>query len=166
MLKTKLQTAGMFLVGSMLLVGGYGFVYTGSQSGDVFRKVGQTIETVPSTLQLKLNSFKVDSTNGTTLTGLLAGTCDLIGMDVSQTATTSAAYDCAVTGAAAGDIVLATMSTSSPTAHVFHGWRILGVNASSTAGFITLHIWNGTGANAVPSATGVGSSTPYAVLAL
>lgn len=123
---------------------------------NLWRQIGQTITPVNSSYDVKLGS------NGTPLATLITGTCDLTGMDASHTATTSKAYDCAVTGVQTGDIVFVGQATTTPTTN--YGWRILGANASSTAGFITVHVMNLTGGNATPSASAVGSSTPYLIL--
>lgn len=100
--------------------------------------------------------------SGTALTQVISGTCNFIGMDASQTASTTVAYDCAVTGVVAGDKVILGTPTTTPT--TFLGWNINGASASSTSGYITAYFTNMTGANAIPSAGKVGSSTPYIVI--
>lgn len=137
-----------------------------SQQVDIWQKKGQTLYTTPSSLAVDLASTTSDllkvTDAGTQIDNLLVGTCNMVGMDVTQTATTTSAYDCAVTGVVAGDIVLANFPTTTPSTNL--GWHLLGVNASSTAGYITFLVQNLTGADAVPSASAVGSSTPYMVI--
>lgn len=95
---------------------------------------------------------------GNNVTKLVATTCDLVGMNSSQLASTTASYDCAITGARSGDTVMAQLATSTQNASVLH-WNISSARASTTPGFVTVRLQNFSGANAVPSATAVGSST-------
>lgn len=123
---------------------------------NLWRQNGQTITPANQSYDVQLGD------NGTPIAELIVGTCNLTGMDASHTATTSKAYDCAVTGVVAGDVVFVGQATTTPTTN--YGWRTLGANASSTSGYITVHVMNLTGGDAVPSATSVGSSTPYLIL--
>lgn len=111
----------------------------------------------------------VGDSSATTVSELIKGTCALLGMDVSQTATTTSSYDCAVTGVVSGDTVVAQFASSSPTQNLpvalGAGWFITSSKASSTAGFITVRVVNLAGSALVPSAnTSIGSSTAYIVL--
>jgi hypothetical protein len=101
--------------------------------------------------------------NGTQLLQVLKGTCNLVGADVSQAATTSAPYDCAVSGVQSGDLVIAQLGTTTQNASSLR-WNIEAAVASSTSGYITLRLSNGTGASAKPSVTSVGSSTQYVII--
>ncbi len=111
--------------------------------------------------------------SGTAVTQLIKGSCTtwnggiaagINGMDGNHPASTTEAYDCAVTGAVSGDLVFAQFATST-----FNGsagqttWLIAGAKASSTSGYITVLITN-YGPAAVPSVTGVGSSTSYLII--
>ena len=142
--------------------------------------VGYSIKSSPSPLAGGVDAFDVVSANslrigsgcgstqspctGTTMSQVMSGTCNLVGMDVSHAATTSKAYDCAITGIVSGDKIFATMATTSA-GNTFQGWRIAGATASSTSGFATLSIYNGTGAAVtVPSSSQVGSSTQYLII--
>lgn len=98
-------------------------------------------------------------TNGSAITELKATTCALIGTDGSQAASTSVPYDCAVTGIASGDVVLAQIATSTDFAGPVFGWDIIAAKASTTAGYVTVLLANKTGAAATPSISGVGSTT-------
>lgn len=105
--------------------------------------------------------FKVGA-NGSDFAEMKMVSCSMLGMDVSHAATSTKPYDCAITGIAANDLVIAQFSTTSPNGgqtNIF--WDIRSCHASSTGGFATCDIWNGTGADAFPSATAVGSSTTF-----
>ncbi len=115
-------------------------------------------------------TLKVGS-SGTTLTQIIKGTCTsfngagLNSIDGSQPATSTRPYDCAVTGVVAGDVVIAQFATS--TASQANGnipWQITGAKASTTAGFITVLIFNPLGTAVVPSSIGIGSSTAYIII--
>ncbi len=101
-------------------------------------------------------------TGGTAMTRIYKGTCNLTGMDGTQSATTTKAYPCAVTGVVSTDTVFVTLATS--TAQFANGWILVGAKASTTAGNIDVVISNLTGTDRVPSVTGVGSSTQYLII--
>lgn len=109
--------------------------------------------------------------SGTTVTQLVKGFCSswngtgLNSIDGSQTASTTEAYDCAVTGVVSGDLVVAQLSTSTPITSSAGSayWSIIGAKASTTDGYITVLLYNN-GPTAVPSALGVGSSTSYIII--
>ena len=104
---------------------------------------------------------------GTAITEILKGSCTSFNgngansIDGSHAASTTRAYDCAVTGVEDGDLVFAQLATS--TANGSITWLVAGAKASTTDGYITVMITN-YGAAAVPSATGVGSSTSYLII--
>jgi len=98
------------------------------------------------------------------LTNIIATTCNLIGTNQSQTASTSKAYDCAVTGAKSGDLVFAKLASSTPAVVGVPGWTIGATLASTTAGYITVQLVNQTGAAAIPAVTSVGSSTQVLII--
>ncbi len=75
----------------------------------------------------------------------------------SVTATTTKALDCAVTGVVAGDFVVVAPATTTTSGSQL-GWKIVGANASSTSGFVTVKLQNDTGANAVPASTATTTS--------
>ncbi len=101
-------------------------------------------------------TFTVGS-SGSALTNLIATSCNLVGTDGSQAASSTKAYDCAVTGLTSSFKVTAQLSTSTLLATGL-GWTITSARASSTAGFATVNLLN-LGAAAVPSAQNIGSST-------
>ena len=123
---------------------------------NLWRQSGQTITPANQSYDVQLGS------NGTPLALVKTGTCNFVGMDSSQTATTTVAYDCAVTGVQAGDVVILGRATTTPTTNL--GFPIVGANASSTSGYITALFENLTGGDVVPSSIKVGSSTPYLIL--
>jgi hypothetical protein len=96
--------------------------------------------------------------NGSTITEAKATTCNLLNTDTSVAASTTVYVYCAVTGVASGDVVFGQLSTT--TAQTLSGgWVLWSAKASTTAGMIDFMLSNYTGTAAVPSATGVGSST-------
>lgn len=109
--------------------------------------------------------------SGTALTQIIKGSCSswngtgLNSMDGSQTASTTEAYDCAVTGVVSGDVVIAQLASSTPITTTAGSayWSIVGAQASTTSGYITILLYNN-GPTAVPSALGVGSSTSYIII--
>lgn len=100
--------------------------------------------------------FTVGST-GATFSNIVGTSCNLVGMDASQSASTTVAYDCAVTGVTSSSIVLAQLASSTPVGAKSY-WSIIGSKASTTAGFVTVLVYNN-GASAIPSVSSVGSST-------
>lgn len=100
------------------------------------------------------SSFTVGS-NGTAFTRINGGLCNIKSAVATLAASTSVAVDCgggalgatALTGVTAGDRVFLQQSTTTPSisAGAGTGLTILGVSASSTSGFITAILFNGTG---------------------
>jgi hypothetical protein len=81
---------------------------------------------------------------------------------ITFAATTTRDFDCAVTGVTPGDSIVVSLPTTTPT--VFGGVQVVGVNASSTAGFVTFRVYNGTGTSVTLGQSTVGSSTVIHVL--
>jgi len=103
--------------------------------------------------------------NGSDNAEMTAGTCNMIVQATAVTASTTAAYDCAITGVVSGDIVFASVGTTTGTGILgSSGWTIVGAKASSTSGYITINMFNGTGVNGNPSIAGYSSSTNYWVI--
>lgn len=105
-----------------------------------------------------LSSTLKIGTNGATITELNTTSCNLSNADTSVAATSTGYVYCAITGVASGDVVFAQLATTTANA-AFGGWSIYSAKASTTAGFVDIRLYNGTGAAAVPSVTSVGSST-------
>lgn len=112
--------------------------------------------------------------DGTALTEIIKGSCTSFtantlatGDGLTHAASTTKAYDCAVTNVESGDTVFAQFATSTPNSagalFTQAVWSIVGAQASTTNGYITLMIWNN-GPDAIPSALGVGSSTNYLII--
>ncbi len=112
--------------------------------------------------------------SGTTVSQLIKGNCTsftantlALGDGIAHAASTTKAYDCAVTGVVSGDTVFAqfatTTSQSAGSLFTQAVWSIVGAKASTTSGYITLLVWNN-GPSAVPSTLGVGSSTNYLII--
>lgn len=93
--------------------------------------------------------------SGSSVNNMAFANCALIGSK-SIAATSSAAFDCVVPSALAGDTVVWGTSTTSAIA----GYQIVGGSASTTAGFDTFYLENDTGAANTPPA-GVLASVPY-----
>lgn len=147
------------MVAVVIAIGGYLFPQVSAVLG------GTTNYDILSAASLQIGSG-CDNANGTCtgtrVSQLLKGSCALIGTDASQTGTSTVAYDCAVTGVVAGDTVIAQLSTSTPFS-TSRSWDIVAAKASSTSGFITVLLANN-GQTAIPSVTGVGSSTNYMIM--
>lgn len=109
------------------------------------------------TLELS-DGLKVGS-SGSTITKIIDGTCALI-FSGQVIASSTRVYDCAVTGAVSGDNVIAWFGTSTVNGM---GWSIVGSNASSTSGFITLRVSNLSGVTAFPPSS-IASSTYYLII--
>lgn len=92
--------------------------------------------------------------SGSALTQIIKGTCNLVGGTIA--ATSSAAADCAVTGVQSGDLVFATLATSTA------GGVITGARASSTSGYITVRLLNLAGG--AKDTTFFGTSTAYVII--
>lgn len=111
--------------------------------------------------EVDATALKIGGTNGTRLGPIMTGTCSLIMTSYSVSASTTIAADCAVTGVISTDGVFAQLATSTQIG--LGGWSVRGASASSTAGFITISLVNGTGAtNIIPAS--LASTTKYIVL--
>ena len=111
-----------------------------------------------SDLSIKTTADITVGSSGNAISKLIATTCNLTGMNVSHPASTTRAYDCAVSGLLSTDRVFAQLSTTTITLGGTPYWTITSAGASSTNGFATVLIWNN-GPAVLPSITSVGSST-------
>jgi len=157
---------GGILIAIVIAVGGYVFpqvkqVAIELGSGTRFQH-GISIGTATAPAA---NGMKIGD-NGSEFTELKMFSCtSIIGANTAQVASTTAPYDCAVTGVASGDLVFAMMSTSSPyssaVADVFIGlpFHLVGAKASTTAGYVTLMWENDMGRTGTLGATGGVAST-------
>lgn len=123
-----------------------------------------------SSLMSLTAGIKVGST-GTQINGVNFGTCYIQANATTIAASSTATVDCqsatngtqtALTGIATNDTVNTWFSTTTPTTFGGGGvgLRILGSSASSTAGFITMLVFNGTGNTF--TWTSAASTTKYA----
>lgn len=103
---------------------------------------------------------------GTVITAVNAGACSIQSSSQTIAASTTATVDCQagtngtqspLPGITAGAGTQVTQGTTTPT--VFQGLTVLGASASSTPGYITLKIFNGTGASFSWTATASSSYT-------
>ncbi|MEK7596494.1 MAG: hypothetical protein AAB450_00015, partial [Patescibacteria group bacterium] len=124
--------------------------------------VGGRATTTASTGAITTEGGITVGTGGTAITRIYKGTCNLTGMNISQAATTTQVYFCAVTGVVSTDTVFVTLATSTP--QFTNGWVLAGAKASTTAGYVDVLISNLTGTDRIPSVTGVGSSTQYLII--
>lgn len=97
----------------------------------------------------------------TNMANVIFGACSLIASSFTVAASSTAGMDCAVPGTVATDGVFAQFATSTTIGS--GGWSIRGASASSTAGFITISVANGTGASGILPAS-IASTTKYIVL--
>lgn len=143
------RNAGVIaLVAIVIAIGGYFYPQLGQLAGSLD---SATTYGILGTGQIKVGSNcasgpKFSSCGGTAINGISWATCSLISSNFVVTASTTAIMDCAVTGALSSDAVFAMFATSTASGA---GWEILGASASTTAGFDTIAVTNGTGANAV-----------------
>lgn len=145
------QTIGIVLaiVALAVSIGGYFHVAVPSFGG------------VTNYDELDATALKIGGANGSRIGPVITSTCSLIAPSFTVTASSTAVMDCAVTGVVTGDGVFAQFATTS--AAFGGGWSIAGASASTTSGFITLLVANGTGATAVIPAS-VASTTKYIIL--
>lgn len=149
-----INTGLIVLVAILVMVGGTSTIGRGRTNYDTVQVSGLVVGT---------------TTSATNISTIQTGACNLIGTDASQAASTTAAYDCAVTGVLPTDNVLIMIGTStlsrlgaSAGVGASMNWVYSAAKASTTAGYITVLLTNN-GTAAVPSAFGVGSSSPYIV---
>lgn len=148
------------LVGSLLLGGN---VAPAPTLDEIVGAVAAVDATTATNQRVFIRGVQIGTTatNRSLVSGLQFGSCGLI-VNGSISATSTKNYDCAVTGVVSTDKVYAlTLASSTPAGG---GVFVVGANASSTAGFITVTVTNLTGASYNPATTGFGSSTPYLVL--
>lgn len=111
--------------------------------------------------EVDASALRIGGTNSTRLGLLTFGTCNLIASSYTVAATTTVAMDCAITGATPTDGIFGQFATSTQIGS--GGWSIRGASASSTAGFATFSVVNGTGAsNVIPAS--IASTTKFILL--
>lgn len=134
-----------FLVCAMFLAGN-----SGKSAGGTFETVKQEFS---DGFNVNGGTFRLGA-SGSSLTQVIKGTCDLVGGTIA--ATSSASADCAVTGVKDGDLVFATLATSTA------GGVITGARASSTDGYITVRLLNLAGGS--KHTTFFGTSTAFVII--
>lgn len=129
--------------------------------GFFFPKTVELFGGVTNYDEVDASALKVGGSMGTRMSGLAFGICSLIAPSYTVAATTTVAMDCAITGVVPTDGAFAQFATSTQIGG--GGWSIRGASASSTAGFITMSVVNGTGAsNVIPAS--IASTTKYIIL--
>lgn len=112
-------------------------------NGYYSQKPIETTSTLTAAGLAALTSVRIGS-GGSTNTLVINGSGALIYSDSQITASTTKAFDIAVTGVVSGDNVSVQLATS--TVPAFGAWVLAGASASSTSGYITVQIANFTGA--------------------
>jgi hypothetical protein len=93
--------------------------------------------------------LSVGTTSPTVINNIQAGKCNIRAAANTISASSTVQVDCvsglnsALAGVLAGDTVVVSSSTSTPSTN--EGLTILGASASTTPGYITLKMFNGTG---------------------
>lgn len=163
-MSNKFLSIGL-LITLVIAIGAYSFPAATVTVLDKLGAVGTRFPNglaVGTTADVTKNKLTIGN-SGTAVGNYLFGSCAIIGAQVAQAATTTASYDCAVTGATSADIVLAqfastTVSGGSGSAI---NWLITGAKGSTTAGFLTFTIANLGDGSRVLAATNIGSTTNY-----
>lgn len=148
---------------AILALGGYFFPQIQTLAGSVGTRFphGLAVGTTASVTDGKLTV----GNSGSALGNVIFGNCTLTVQTGTIAASTTAPYDCAVTGATAASTVLAALSTTTAYgATQVSGFYAVSAKASTTAGFITVLLFNGTGTANNPSTAGYASSTNYLVM--
>ena len=127
------------------LLGAYLFTHSEQLFGAT---IARTTQTNPWTFA----STTKTNASGTEITRINTGFCNIRSASITISASSTQQVECqggtasqvALTGVTAGDKVFVFPATTTPT--TFGGLRILGASASSTAGSITMQVYNATGA--------------------
>ena len=101
--------------------------------------------------RLDLSEGLTVGTTGATMAFIKFGTMNCTGYG-SIAASSTGLIDCPVTGVTKSDTLFVQNPTSSPST-----WEIVSAGASTTNGYITVRLYNGTGAAAIPPATATSS---------
>lgn len=150
---TSIAVGVLFLAGTSAKApsaGGNFSVADKFEDGTIYARGGIKLGTSQTTFTNSSGQVTIGS-SGSALTKAIKGTCNLTGGTIA--ATSSAVANCAVTGVVDGDLVFATLATST------NNGVIIGARASTTAGFITVRLLNLSGA--ASSVSALGSSTAY-----
>lgn len=99
--------------------------------------------------EVDATALRIGGSSSSRLGFLASASCSLIAPSFTVAASTTVSMDCAVTGVASGDRILAQFATSTVAGN---GWDIVGASASTTGSFVTLRVTNWTGAsNIIPA---------------
>lgn len=147
------------IVVAIIAVGGYIYPQVTNRVGSIntnFTNIGVTGLSVGSTC-----GDNYTSCNGTAISKILTGTCNLIGgsSDTIAASGKKSAY-CAVAGVVAGDKVFANLATS--TDPNVGSVVVLGSSASSTSGYIEVTLLNAS--TTATQVTRFGTSTQYLII--
>ena len=157
-LKEKIGWAAGAVLATLIVLGGWSLFQSGATFGSV-TSPWTTFSAVQFTQGIRVPGGPGITTSGSTIQAVYKGTCALIAPTYSVAASTSVAMDCPATGVQSGDLAFAWFATTTPSA-AGPGWEIVRSSASSTAGYITLSVTNGTEATAIIPAS-IASTTQY-----
>lgn len=163
--KNLIWAIGSVIV-SVLLVAMF---HLGGTARNVFGTIGAGITNLTGlSITGTPGSFDVSGTstfgaNGTAVNRINFGSCTIYAYATTIAASTTATVDCqagasaltALTGVSSGDVVAVTATTS--ISSTYEGIKIESANASTTNGYITMTLFNGTGTTF--TWTGTASST-------
>lgn len=148
----------VFVIGSVAFHAGYNSGVNEGYSEDG-TPLGLPSSDTNSAVRIS-GSLRVGGTNGSSLTFIKKGTCNLVGSPEAMTATTTNYATCAATGVVAGDTVFVQLASS--TAQSLYGVIVESAYASTTSGSITVRLRNLTGSSL--GVTAIGTSTQYLIL--
>lgn len=157
-INTKVNVAlGLTLIAIVIAVGGYFFPQIQNVLG----------ASTPGTRYPHGITVGNAANSPTNIADIKVGTGALIVGTQTQSASTTAPYDIAVSGVVSGDLVSSALFATTTGNGAFGGsgqWIIIGGKASSTSGFITLTVFNNTGGTSNLGISGIASSTVYTVV--
>lgn len=150
----------------------YVFSHTKSQTAGGFPTCGDNTSCTTGNLyvsgQVTGGNLQVGSV-GSVISGIQSGTCTIFAYSTTIAASSTAQVDCqagasslsAISGITSGDRIFASLAST--TSAIFEGIDIQWVAASTTPGYITMKLYNGTGGTFTWSST-ASSSIPYLVV--
>lgn len=158
----NLKSIGLAVGGLFAVLGVLAFL--GIHLGGSAPKVGSTgnaAETYYNS-QWLVGGIQVGPT-GTLNANSQFGSCNLIGGSKGIAATSTATFDCAVTGVQKGDVVMGDLGVNAPFS-LGSGFVVAAAQASTTAGYITYTILNLTGAASTTLGTNLTNGMEYFTL--
>lgn len=150
-MSNKNLTYGLIVVGIIAIVG----LFTPAGKAVVTRLGGAT-----NFDEVQATTIKIGGTNGSRIGPIIATSCVLTYSNSSVVASTTAAFDCPVTGVVSTDLVFVQTATTTANGA---GWLITGAAASTTADWVTVRVANNSGATGnIPR--NIASGTPVLIV--